>query len=151
MKKNPELRIKTLLSKIINFRLWLDLDRLQSLTLSLIDGLMRLFVPLKKDKIESFNAVTKRMHLTKEDLQKQQEGLYRLSLIMLFSALLLFIYMGYQLFYGSYQAAIVSFFILWIALVLAFRYHFWYFQIKNRKLGCTVYEWYRGLLGDKNE
>jgi intracellular multiplication protein IcmV len=59
--------------------------------------------------------------------------------------------MGYQLFYGSYQAAIVSFIILWIALVLAFRYHFWYFQIKNRKLGCTVYEWYRGLLGDKNE
>ena len=37
-----------------------------------------------------------------------------------------------------------------IALVLAFRYHFWYFQMKQHKLGCTFNEWYRqGLLGEK--
>jgi len=27
-------------------------------------------------------------------------------------------------------------------LTQAFRYHFWLFQLRNRKLGCTLSEWW---------
>ena len=71
---------------------------------------------------------------------------------MLLSACLIFVYAGYQFFYGSIKAFIVSLVVMLIALVLAFRYHFWYFQIKQRKLGCTFNEWYRRInRGERNE
>jgi intracellular multiplication protein IcmV len=51
---------------------------------------------------------------------------------------------------GSIKAFIVSLVVTLIALILAYRYHFWYFQMKQRKLGCTFSEWYKqGLFGEK--
>ncbi|HAU1881722.1 TPA: type IV secretion protein IcmV, partial [Legionella pneumophila] len=100
--------------------------------------------------VESFDEAVKKLKLNEADLIIKQKALFRLSVIMVIAALMLLIYTGYQLFYGSWKATIISLVVVMIALVLAFRYHFWYYQIKQRKLGCTVKEWYRqGLLGEK--
>ncbi|CEG55846.1 type IVB secretion system protein IcmV [Legionella fallonii] len=150
MKKKSGSRIGRVITRIINIRFWFDWDRMKAFTVALKNGIKRMFVPQQAVTSESFNAAKTRMHLSDAELLSKQNALFRLSILMLAVAILLLGYGGYQIFYGSLKAVIVSLVVTLIALVLAFRYHFWYFQIKHRKLGCTFNEWYRqGLLGEK--
>lgn len=150
MKKQSESRIVKLISSILNVREWFDWERVRSFTLYLTNGFKQLFVPQQSVKAESFKEVTAKLDINEENLLIKQKALLRLSLLMVVVAGLIFGYAGYQLFYGSFKAVIVSLVVTLIALTLAFRYHFWYYQIKHRKLGCTFDEWLRyGLLGEK--
>jgi intracellular multiplication protein IcmV len=150
MKKTAKSRITTVFRRIFNIRAWFDFDRVKSFTIYLGNGLKRMFVPQTNVKGESFEEAMTRLNLSEEDLISKQSALYRLSVLMCGAASFIFAYAVYHLFYGSYRAVIVSLVIMMIALVLAFRYHFWYFQIKERKLGCSISEWYRqGLMGGK--
>ncbi|KTD52759.1 type IVB secretion system protein IcmV [Legionella quateirensis] len=150
MKKKSGTRIGSIFKRIINIRAWSDWDRMKAFTLYLLNGFKRLFVTQKEVEVESFDSAVDKLKLSDADLVIKQNALLRLSIVMLAAAFMIFIYMGYQLFYGSFKATIVSLVVMLIALVLAFRYHFWYFQIKHRKLGCTIKEWYRqGILGEK--
>lgn len=137
------------LARIFKIRVWFDWDRMKSFTVFLLDGFKKLFVPQKETGGESFTLAQQKYNLTDADLLIKQNALLRLSIIMVTVACLIFIYAIYHFFYGTFKAGMVSIIITMIALVLAFRYHFWYFQIKSRKLGCTLREWYKkGLLGE---
>lgn len=136
--------------RVINIRSWLDWDRLRSSTRYIGTTIKNMFVPQKAEGSESFNEAISTLKLSEEDLTAKQNSLYRLSMVMLSIALIIFMYSGYQLYVVHIKASLVSLIVMMIALALAFRYHFWYFQIKKRKLGCTFKEWYRqGLLGEK--
>ncbi len=52
---------------------------------------------------------------------------------MLLIAALIFVYALYHFYAGTFKAAFVSLTVMMVALALAFRYHFWYFQIKSRQ------------------
>jgi intracellular multiplication protein IcmV len=150
MKKKSDSRIASVFSRIINIRLWFDWERTKSFTVALKNGIKGLFVLNKNPKTESFDLAATKMNLTENDLLLKQTALFRLSIVMLTAAVMILVYAGFQLFHGSLKAFSVSLVVMMIALALAFRYHFWYFQIKHRKLGCTFREWYRqGLLGEK--
>lgn len=150
MKKKSGSRIGRVFSRIINVRAWFDWDRMKAFTSFLVSGFKRLFVPQKSATAESFDAAASKLKLTDADLLIKQNALLRLSIIMAVAAFMILIYSFYHLYNGSLKAALISLVVTMIALVLAFRYHFWYFQIKERKLGCTIQEWYRqGLLGEK--
>lgn len=152
MKKRSGSRIGRVFSRIFNIRTWFDWERIKILTLALYNDAKAMFIPQKNKKDESFESAVTKLKISDIELLAKQKALYRLSLVMTLAACLILVYTGYQLFYGSFKAVIVSLVVMMLALVLAFRYHFWYFQIKSRKLGCTLYEWFRqGLLGDKNE
>lgn len=150
MKNYSGSRIGRLLTQIFNFRAWFDWDRLKSFTLYLLQGIKKLFVPQRPTESESFEAAQKRLNLTEQDLLKRQKGLLRVSIFMLLFAIFFFGYAIYHFIYLQLLGGILSLVVMTIALVLAFRYHFWYFQIKKRKLGCSIHEWFRqGLMGDK--
>lgn len=150
MKKKSGSRIVRVFSRIINIRRWADWDRLKAYTLYLGNAIKRLFVPETPVRTESFDVAMKRLKITDADLLIKQKALLRLSVVMLCAASFIFIYAGYHLFYGTFRATLVSLVVMMIALALAFRYHFWFFQIKRRQLGCTFKEWFRqGLMGEK--
>lgn len=150
MKKNAGSRVGAVITQIFNVRAWFDWDRVKSFTLFLVDGVKRLFIVQEHVQSDSFNEAQKQFKLTDADLLLKQKALWRLSMIMLTVAFLIFGYSMYHFIFGALKAGIVSLVVMMIALALAFRYHFWYFQIKKQKLGCTFNEWYRqGLLGEK--
>lgn len=150
MKKKPGSRTLSVFGRIFNVRAWVDFDRMKSYTSYLADGFRKMFIPQKKQAEESFEDAMTRLNLSEKDLQKRRSSLYRLSLFMCGAALLILAYGIYQLVHGGYMATIISLAVMLIALALAFRYHFWYFQISERKLGCTLREWYKkGLMGGK--
>jgi len=152
MQKKKSSRTGKLFSRIFNVRQWSDWDRSQSTASYLWERLTLLFVVKdKKENAESFEAAKRRLNISDKQLEERKKSLYLLAWIMAILALAIFIYAIYQLFFGTYQAALISAVLSFVALGLFFRYHFWYFQIKNKKLGCTFSEWfYQGLLGRKS-
>lgn len=155
MKKHPYSRITAVLTSLFNVRKWSDYDRVKSFTRYLGTAIKNFFLPDKaavddKTSEESFNKYVALHHLSEKDLEIQQKSLYRLSVWMCILALGLLGYAIYHLIFGTFRAVLVSLVVTGIALVLAFRYHFWYYQIKEKKLGCSFKEWYeQGLKGRK--
>ncbi len=152
MKKNPGSRTIGIFGRLFNVRTWVDFDRMRSFTYYLLNGFRKMFIPgsSEREPGESFESAKERLNLTEQELVSRQRALFRLSLLMSGGALVIFAYAIYHLYYGNYRATIISLVLMLIAFALSFRYHFWYFQIKERKLGCTFKEWYKkGLLGGK--
>ena len=151
MKNQPSgSRVGRVFKGIFNVRLWIDWDRTKAYLLYIFFGIKKYFVPQTSTSEESFLAAKKKLEISDEMLLKQQNSLLRLSLLMLGFAVLMLIYVVYQLIQHSFFGVVVSLIVMCLALVFAFRYHFWYFQVKTRKLGCTLTEWFRhGLMGDK--
>ena len=85
--------------------------------------------------------------MSEKELQARARGLLRLSYILGFMAFGLLCYMGYQMLYGSLKAILISLIEMIVAAVLAFRYHFWHFQIHRRRLGCSIKEWFQTTTG----
>ena len=155
MKKQSDSRIASVFKRVFNIRQWSDYDRLKAFTQFLGDGIKKMVVPRKADvqnTEETFSEALTELNLTEDDLRARSKGLYRLSMLMCTITFFILSYAVYHLIIGNYKAAIISLVVSRSSLVLAFRYHFWYFQIKERKLGCTIQEWYKyGLLGKKHE
>ncbi|WP_419419302.1 type IVB secretion system protein IcmV [Legionella sp. D16C41] len=155
MQKKSGSRVGTLLKTVFNVRAWTDFDRLSVFTQYLSNGFKFLFIPQKNETSAneasaSFREAMSAMNLTEADIAARQRGLYRLSLIMCLAAFGFFCYAIYHFIYGGFYGGLISLALTFVALALAFRYHFWYFQIRERKLGCSFREWYRrGLLGEK--
>ncbi len=150
MKKKSHPRLTNLFLTLFNVVLWFDWERMKSLTRYLINGIKKFFVPQVSKDTESFAAAKKRLNLTDHDLLVRQKGLFRVSMLMFAFSILLFCWAIYHFIFLHILGGILSLVVMCIALVLAFRYHFWYYQIKAHKLGCSIHEWYRkGLMGDK--
>ena len=160
MKKKSGSRVVRVFTSIINIPYWFDWERTKSFSAFLGNIFRRLFMAEKitdetDDKTnpaltESFDSAQKELNLSDTDLIERQKALYRLSLLMATLAFFILIYAGYHFIFGTFLAAILSLIVMMIALALSFRYHFWYYQIKNRKLGCSLDEWLKkGLLRAK--
>lgn len=151
MKIKKSKKLQQHIKSIFRIRWWLDLERIRGGFAYLTKGAKTLLVPQKPQKPkESFNAAATRLHLNAADLEQKSKSLRGLSLLMCLVALCMTGYTIYQILYGSYHAAFLSVVLTLFALVLAFRYHFWYFQIRSQKLGCSISEWYQqGLLSRK--
>ena len=150
MKKKFGSRIARVFVSIINIPYWFDWERMKSFTGFVGNIFKRLFMAeTEKDAdeaanpplTESFDTAQKELKLSDDDLLIRQKALHRLSILMATFAVGIFIYAIYHFFFGTFLAGILSLVIMMVALALAFRYHFWYYQIKNRKLGCSLDEW----------
>lgn len=150
MKSKSNSRLGHLIKSIFNVRYWFDWDRIKAFTQYLYKGAKTLFILEETTDTESFEAAKKRLKLTDNDLLIRQKGLLRLVITMLIIAILSFSYTLYLFFDGSLKGGVVGLVLTCVALTLAFRYHFWYFQIKEKKLGCTFHQWFKqGLMGEK--
>jgi intracellular multiplication protein IcmV len=103
----------------------------------------------KAEKEESFEHAKKRMKLSEEDLAKRRKNFLRQFFLFLTGALLVLIYSIYSFAQGSLGAGIVAFLMTGLLLVHGLRAHFWAFQIKHRKLGCTINEWWNNKIVEK--
>lgn len=137
-------RTKRIVTWLFNPRAWSDWDRSKSIAYYFLAMIERFFVLRKpKGKAATFDNAVAKFDLDEKTLEAKSLGLLRLSYALLGMAIFLFVYCIYQLFFGSVRGALIAFVEIAIALVLAFRYHFWHFQIKQRKLGCGVKEWFK--------
>lgn len=130
----------------INPRAWLGYDLLKQQSQTLYETVRGVFTgaALPDAPAETFEQAKTRLNLTEEDIQTSGQN-YLMFAILYAGIGLVTIGFGIYLLVGLF----ISGFIISLSLAAflfgqAFRNHFWYFQIKNRKLGCTLEEWRSG-------
>lgn len=145
-------RTQKIVTKLFDFRAWSDWERTKLGGEFISESVSHVVEPKKTKLTESFDEAQKRMKLTDEALVSRGRALLRLSILMTAIGVFLFCYAIYHFIYGTVHAGIFALALTSLSLVYALRYHFWYFQIKTRRLGCTLKEWFQqGLLGKNHE
>lgn len=144
MKKKPgaiKKGFKWTFKPFVNVHEWLGLRNLAMMTRGLVTTISAVFSPRKIERTESFEEAIKRLNLTPQDLKEKQNSFFKIALSMGALGAICLIYMLYLLWSGFLGAGLIAFVVALIIFAYAFRFHFWYFQLKNKKLGCTVKEW----------
>ena len=106
------------------------------------------FTVQKPARTETFDEAMIRMSLTEEDLALRRKEFLSIALLFVALSLGLLIYGLYWAINLVISATLISFCLCAFCLSQAFRFHFWYFQVKNRKLGCTVQEWFNSKIAE---
>ena len=137
--------LKNVGSYVFNFKVtkWLGTDQIKDSTKSVVDVGRDLFVPQQADFPETFEEALKRLNITVEELEQRRREFTCLMIFYLIIALLILCYGIYIVsYYKNYMGFVMCFAVTIFALTHAFRYHFWIYQIKNKKLGCSLKEWF---------
>jgi intracellular multiplication protein IcmV len=146
--------VRPYISPITKFPTYMGLKQIADTTKAIGGMLKPVFVPPRpaEKTAESFAETLTRLNLTEQDVQKRQREFRRLLTVYLVIALLLFCYSFYLAWHRSIHGALAGFVITLVALTQVFRYHFWLFQLRQRKLGCTLRDWWNsGFLGENNQ
>lgn len=126
---------------LVNFPKWMGWRQI-SVTGHTIKELGKdLWVKPTAKRQETFEQARQRLQLREQDVQQRAKFFLRMTWFYVSLAFVLFIYSSYLLWTAHFAAAFLSFILTVLALALAFRQHFWYFQIQRRQLGCTLKQW----------
>lgn len=98
-------------------------------------------IPKKASTAETFEEAMQRLELTEEDISARKKEFLRLFYFFIILAMTIVAYALYLAFAGTLVASLIAFCLALYSLTQAFRFHFWLFQLRNRKLGCTLKEW----------
>ena len=91
---------------------------------------------------ETFEQASQRLDLSEADIQARIKSLKNEILIFSFSAITIFSYAVYLGISGAgFFAVLIALLVSTSLFICAFKSHFWLFQVRNRKLGCTFQEW----------
>lgn len=128
-----------------NPRAWLGYDYLKFQTLFLSSYIKAVFAKPIPAIEETFEEAMQRLNLTESDIQTTMQNFFIYSIVFLSLGIATLLFSFYLLISDSAILGwILGMAITSLLLTQAFRYHFWYFQMKFRKLGCTYAEWWQG-------
>lgn len=132
---------------IFNFRVgqWLDYDSLKGTALYLYYLFRGLYRINPYQFSESYEEAKERLNLSDEYLNFQSKRYLWLSYFFLGCSLLFFSYMLFLGIKHHWMGTFMTLSLSLYALSIAFRYHFWRYQLIRQKLGCSVQEWWRDL------
>ncbi len=81
------------------------------------------------------------LHLSEKQIYETKRSWQRLLVVFLTCAGIALLYGVFSVIHASYSSALISVALLLLFLAQSFKYHFWLFQLKKGKLGCTWQEW----------
>lgn len=123
---------------------WIGYDFLKTSFIHTGRSFKTLFQIKKATYTETFEEAIHRLGLNEQTLIARKREFIRLAIIfVLFACGIL----GYAIYLASQKQLVgcaIAFLFSLYALVNAFRFHFWFFQMQHRKLGCTFQEWLNG-------
>lgn len=135
--------IKKIIKPAVDVPKWIDYQQLVKNNRSIFGFIKKFFIPDHAKTQESFEEALIRLKLTSADLMQRTKEFTRLLWIWIF---LFFVSVSYSVYLLLYIHSLRGFFpclgICIIILTQVFRYHFWLFQIKQRRLGCNFHDWF---------
>ena len=133
----------------VNFPHWMGWKQLSADSKGVV-ALAKSFFSLKKKKTirsETFDEAKSRLKLTEENLSARQKTFLQMAIAYLVMGLLLLAYTVYVIAEGTTISGVILSLILTLsAFAMSYREHLWYFQMKQRRLGCTFKEWLAFIL-----
>lgn len=134
------------------FSQWLGLDQVKENGRT-IRGLYQDIYSTEKKQSgpETFEQAMARFGLSEADLAKKKSVARRFAYGFFLGGCPIFVYSMYLLFTGSPLSAFASFALAFLLWAYAFRESFHLYQMKQRRLGCTLSQWFQGTFLGKNK
>lgn len=124
---------------------WLNVGEFRDNNRAIWDSVSGLFSVPAPTRTETFEQAVNRLGLTDDALHQTEQNYFAFAWFFAIIGVITFIFSFVLLFYHKTVAGwLIAMPAAGLFLAQGFRYHFWYFQIKNRKLGCTLKEWRNG-------
>ena len=142
--------VKVSRKTFFNPRAWLGVDELKFQFSTIISILKDLFSTPVPAREETFEQALARLKIEETDLTFLKNRYWTFSLFFMVCFFITFAYAFFLLF--SHHVFFAFLMALAVALFFvgqAFRFHFWYYQLKSRRLGVTFTEWKNAVLGTK--
>ncbi len=134
----------SMVRSVVDVKTWIGYDQLKSTSKGLVHIIKPMYTVQKATFQETFEEALARLHIEEANLPRIiRQYQYRLYFF-LFSGAICLIYLLYLVFEVHLVPAFVTLFIVALLLIKAAEAHFYIFQIKNKKLGCTIDEWLDG-------
>ncbi len=92
-----------------------------------------------------FNDTMKKYGWTEADVQHRMKMSFFVAVVCAVLSLVAFGWVFHMLIKGFFLSALASLALSALMLAYGFREHFLYFQLKQRRLNCTVKEWFSGF------
>lgn len=140
-------RIGRGLKSLVDFPRWMGWLQIKDSAKELRNLAKVVMSPEAAKHRETFDEAVKRLGLTDKDIQQQVARHLWMFFIFISMTVLLLTYSIYLLITQRYQGFLLGTFVGVLASSFAFREHFYYFQIKTRRLGCTFQDWIDFVLG----
>jgi len=141
MAKTKRKPIRGFFRSMVDVPRWVGYSEIKKSTKNLVGLAKAVFIPPKAEHNETFEEAVKRLQMNEDAVNKRMKQYLNMALVYMGVAVLLFAYMLYMLFHGHLLATMVSLVLTALSLTYALREHFWYMQMKRRKLGCTFQDW----------
>lgn len=140
-------------SRLVDVRVdkWVSLDYLSETAENFKVILLDSVIPKKATYSETFEEALKRLELTEADLLQRQKEFSQLFYFFMTLSLVIMFYGLFLAFTSTMAATLIAFCLSLYTFSQAFRFHFWLFQLKNRKLGCTIKEWLNGSVNTSTQ
>jgi intracellular multiplication protein IcmV len=129
---------------------WFGVGQVKSSTFFIWDVVKGIFYPPVAQQKETFEEAKKRLHLSDAEIDQNGQDYLLYALVFLLLGAFTFIFTCYLLFkHSSFSGFLLGLAVTGLFLSQAFKYHFLFFQIKHRKLGCTFDEWWSGTVNNQ--
>lgn len=127
---------------------WLGTNRIKGSAKSVKEIATTLFDNEKAEEVKNLNfeECLKHYNMTEADLELRMKQAKKWVAFCLATTVLAFGYMFYEFHANELIATFVCFMIGVLTIAYAFREHFNLFQMRQRRLGCTVSEWFTSLI-----
>lgn len=140
---------------LVNIPKWMSAKQITADAAYISQIAKQVLTPQKAQQEETFEAALQRLNLTEQDLRDRKKEFTRLAGFFFVVFILLVGYVVYLILDStgevSWRAILLSIVVSLIALVQFFRFHFWLYQIKERRLGCSFKQYLvSGILGVKS-
>jgi len=135
---------KKIFNNTINIRVdrWIDYQFIRETAVRLKSIAKNAFTIESAEHNEDFDAALNRLNLTETDLIARQREFTHLFIIHLLVALCIFLYSIYLFCINNWGAGIMTMCLSVYPISSAFKFHFWLYQIKHKKLGCSLKDWW---------
>lgn len=141
---------KTVAGHIVDVRVdkWLGMDFLKRSGKEITRAAKNLGKIEQSQEDENFDKAIERLHLDEDALKAREKEFFLLFLFFCVLSLSIFSYSVWVAVRGNLMGFLIGLGLTVFGLAQAFRYHFWLFQVKNRKLGCTFKEWFHSSINE---
>lgn len=125
-----------------NPRAWGSYDEVSSATKTTFGLFKRLFSRFSREvRRETYDEAISRLGLTDKQIEARRKTFFYSALVYLLFAFGFFVYFAYLLFNLHLLSAFLTFLLVVLMLLTGYREHFWYMQMKKKKLGCNFKDW----------
>lgn len=100
-------------------------------------------------RVETFDQAVQRLGLSQNEIEHRMQTFRRVGQFCGVLGFAAFIWGMYILFKGMFLSSLMAFSLSCLMFIYGFREHFHYFQMKQRRLDCTVKEWFSSFISKK--